>query len=401
MPGGGDATASAAARQDDAPRTTLSLGVMGRSQKENEHRLALHPRHLDRVPEDLRSRLYLETGYGARFGVSDGELGELVAGLRGHRELVDECDVILQPKPLHDDIAELREGQVLWGWPHCVQDHALTQLAVDRRLTLIAFEAMNHWNPDGSFNLHVFHKNNELAGYASVLHAMTLAGVTGDYGPRLRAVVIGFGATARGAVTALSALGVSDVDILTHRQVAAVASPIHSARILHFDPDDTGGRVSHAVTPEGRVPLAEFLGDHDIIVNCVLQDTDAPLVFMTDDDLAALSPGTVVVDVSCDEGMGFSWAKPTTFAEPTFVVGHNVLYYAVDHSPSYLWGSATWEISEAVLPFLRTVMEGPAAWDHDATVRRAIEIREGVIQNAAILSFQNRAPAHPHLFLHG
>ena len=93
--------------------------------------------------------------------------------MRSHEQLVDECDVILQPKPLLDDIAELREGQVLWGWPHCVQDQALTQLAIDRRLTLIAFEAMNHWKTDGSFNLHVFHKNNELAGYCSVLHAMT------------------------------------------------------------------------------------------------------------------------------------------------------------------------------------------------------------------------------------
>ncbi|HET7823406.1 MAG TPA: N(5)-(carboxyethyl)ornithine synthase [Ornithinibacter sp.] len=374
---------------------------MGRSQKENEHRLALHPGHLERIPADLRQRIYLEAGYGERFGVSDDDLAELVAGVRTHEQLVDECDVILQPKPLLDDVAELREGQILWGWPHCVQDQALTQLAVDRRLTLIAFEAMNHWKTDGSFNLHVFHKNNELAGYASVLHAMTLAGATGNYGPRLSAVVIGFGATARGAVTALTALGVGDVDILTHRQVAAVASPIHSARILHFDPDDTRGRVSHAVTPEGRVPLAQFLGQHDIIVNCVLQDTDNPLVFLADDDLAELSPGAMVIDVSCDEGMGFSWARPTTFADPTFTVGRNVLYYAVDHSPSYLWASATWEISEALLPFLRTVMDGPDSWDRVPTIRRAIEIREGVIQNPAILSFQGRAPAHPHLFLHG
>jgi alanine dehydrogenase len=373
---------------------------MGRSQKENEHRLGLHPRHLERVPADLRQRMYLEAGYGQRFGVSDDDLRELVAGVRSHEQLVAECDVILQPKPLHRDVAELREGQILWGWPHCVQDEALTQLAVDRKLTLIAFEAMNHWKRDGSFNLHVFHKNNELAGYASVLHAMALAGTTGNYGPRLRAVVIGFGATARGAVTALTALGVGDVDILTHRQVAAVASPIHSARILHFDPDDTAGRVSHAVTPQGRVPLARFLGEHDIIVNCVLQDTDNPLVFLTDDDLAELSPGTMVVDVSCDEGMGFSWARPTTFAEPTFTVGHDVQYYAVDHSPSYLWGSATWEISEALLPFLRTVMDGPGSWDRVPTIRRAIEIRDGVIQNPAILSFQDRAPAYPHALQH-
>ena len=101
----------------------------------------------------------------------------------------------------------MREGQILWGWPHCVQDAALTQVAIDRRLTLIAFEAMNHWRRDGSFNLHVLHKNNEIAGYASVLHALSLIGSTGDYGRRMNAVVIGFGATARGAVTALGALG--------------------------------------------------------------------------------------------------------------------------------------------------------------------------------------------------
>jgi len=374
----------------------LSLGVMARSLKENERRLPLHPYHLSRIPDDLRESVYLERGYGDRYGMSENQLKGWVAGFRTREQLVEECDVILQPKPLLSDIAAMRLGQVLWGWPHCVQDEELTQLAIDHKLTLIAFEAMNHWNRDGSFNLHVFHKNNELAGYCSVLHAMQIAGTTGDYGRRMRAVVIGFGATARGAVTALNALGVRDVDVLTHRQTAAVAAPIHSARIVHFDTDDTTARVSHAVTRNGRVPLSEFLAEHDIMVNCVLQDTDAPLTFMTDDDLADMTPGTLIVDVSCDEAMGFSWARPTTFADPTFVVGDNVLYYAVDHSPSYLWNSATWEISEALLPFLRSVIGGTDAWDADPTIRRAIEIRDGVIQNPAILSFQGRAPKHPH-----
>jgi hypothetical protein len=78
------------------------------------------------------------------------------------------------------------------------------------------------------------------------------------------------------------------------------------------------------------------------------------------------------------------------------VVGDHLLYYAVDHSPSYLWDSATWEISEALLTFLRPVMGGSDAWEADITVRRAIEIRDGVIQNPAILSFQGRSPVHPH-----
>lgn len=375
----------------------LSLGVMARSLKENEHRLPLHPKHVDRIPEELRGRIFLETGYGERHGVSDDQLERYVGGFLSREELVAQCDVILAPKPLLSDISALRVGQVLWGWPHCVQDAELTQVAIDRKLTLIAFEAMNHWNKDGSFSLHVFHKNNELAGYCSVLHALQIAGITGDYGPQRRAVVIGFGATARGAVTALNALGIGDVDVLTHRQKAAVASPIHSARIVHFDTDDTTARVSHAVTEDGPVALGEFLAEHDIVVNCVLQDTDAPITFMTDDDLKRMTPGSIVIDVSCDEGMGFSWAKPTTFTDPTFLVGDHVLYYAVDHSPSYLWDAATWEISEALLPFLPTVMGGPEAWDANSTVRRAIEIRDGEIQNPAILSFQGRSPKHPHL----
>jgi alanine dehydrogenase len=374
----------------------LSLGIVARSSKEDERRLPLHPHHLGRIPDDLRERVYLERGYGDRYGMSDDQLKGWVAGFGTREQLVEDCDVILLPKPLLGDVAALRGGQVLWGWPHCVQNEELTQVAIDRQLTLIAFEAMNHWHKDGSFNLHVFHKNNEIAGYSSVLHAMQIAGSTGHYGRRLRAVVIGFGATARGAVTALNALGVHDVDVLTHRQAAAVAAPIHSARIVHFDQGDTADRVSHAITEDGRVPLAEFLAEHDIIVNCVLQNPNAPLTFMAIDDLAAAVPGTLIVDVSCDEGMGFSWARPTTFADPTFVVGDNVLYYAVDHSPSYLWNSATWEISEALLPFLRTVMAGSDAWEADDTIRRAIEIRDGVIRNPDILSFQGRASTYPH-----
>ncbi|MEV0104897.1 N(5)-(carboxyethyl)ornithine synthase [Nocardia sp. NPDC050799] len=377
----------------------LSLGVVARSRKENERRLPIHPHHFDRIDADLRQNIYLEHGYGEPFGVPDERLAGTVAGMRTREQLIAECEVILLAKPLREDVAELRTGQVLWGWPHCVQDAELTQLAIDRRLTVIAFEAMNHWRRDGSFGLHVFHKNNELAGYCSVLHALQLIGSTGDYGRRLRAAVIGFGATARGAVTALNAHGIHDVKVLTARGLSTVGSPIHSATMVHFDHDANNPgdpRRSYAHTEPGRVPLAGFLAEHDIVVNCVLQDTDAPLTFLIEDDLAAFAPGSLIVDVSCDEAMGFSWAQPTTFTRPTLPVGDGVTYYAVDHSPSYLWNSATWEISEALLPHLRSVLSGHSAWNDHETVRRAIEIRNGTIQNPAILSFQQRLPQYPH-----
>ena len=372
-----------------------TLGVIGTSAKENEHRLPLHPAHLAALDEDLRRSIRLEHGYGERFGFADSELSGLVAGLASRDELLATSDVVLLPKPQLADVEAMRVGATLWGWPHCVQDPALTQVAIDRDLTLIAFETMNHWTHDGGVGLHVFHKNNELAGYCSVIHAMQLAGLTGDYGRRLSAVVIGFGATARGAVTALNAHGVHEVAVLTNRTVAAVGSPIHSVRIRQFDLDADGDSKS-VITERGREPLAAYLAENDIVVNCTLQDPLAPITFLTADEVGAFARGSVIVDVSCDEGMGFTWATPTGFDDPTFEVGDHVLYYAVDHSPSYLWASATWDNSAAITPFLRTVMSGSAAVEADETLRRATEIREGHVRNPAILTFQGRQAEHPH-----
>ena len=293
-----------------------------------------------------------------------------------------------------EDLVSLRDGQTVWGWPHCVQDVEIAQLAIDKRLTLIAFEAMNHWNSDGSFGLHVFHKNNEIAGYASVIHSLELMGATGTYGRKLTAAVIGFGATARGAVTALNAHGIHDVRVLTMRSVAAVAAPIHSAQMVQIDHED---EFSFAITQDdGKVELASYLAESDIVVNCTLQNPEDPLIYLRSEDLDAFRPGSLIVDVSCDAGMGFSWAKPTTFEDPMFEVGNRVHYYAVDHTPSLLWNSATWEISDALMPYLEAVIAGPEAWQADDTIRKAIEIQDGIVINEAVLRFQGRGSEYPY-----
>ncbi|WP_396668562.1 N(5)-(carboxyethyl)ornithine synthase [Microbacterium sp. R86528] len=371
------------------------LGVIGASRKPDERRVPIHPGHLERIPVELRPRVLLEQGYAERFGIGDEALRPFVGAILPRSEIIASSDTILLPKPQLQDLRELRDGQTLWGWPHLVQDEAMTQLAIDKGLTLIAFEAMQHWGADGAFGLHVFHMNNELAGYCSVLHALELCGSTGDYGRRLTAVVIGFGATARGAVTALRAHGVHDVRVLTNRRTASVASPIHSAQMIQFDHDD-GPYLSEVITDEGRLPLAPFLAESDIVVNCTLQDPNQPLLYLRERDLDAFRTGSLIVDVSCDEGMGFEWARPTSFADPMFTVHGRVNYYGVDHSPSHLWNSASWEISEALLRFVPTVMNGPQAWSQSETIRRAIEIQDGVIINPAILEFQGRAAKHPH-----
>src|SRR5689334_12039828 len=218
--------------------------------------------------------MFFERGYGDELGSSDEEIEPLVGGLRSREELFAQSDVLLLPKPLANDLETLRPGQVVWGWPHCVQDRRMAQLAIDRRVTLIAWEAMNHWSEKGDFVRHVFHKNNELAGYCSVLHAFSLLGISGHYGRPLSAAVISFGATARGAIRALSALGVVEVSVLTQRPVAAVDARFAEVRMLQFapDPDEPGRTLAHG--SREPAPLVEVLAEHDVIVNCILQDTD-------------------------------------------------------------------------------------------------------------------------------
>ena len=245
--------------------------------------------------------------------------------------------------------------------------------------------------------MHIFHKNNEIAGYAGVYHAMNLSGIDGNYGPNLKAVVISFGSVSRGAIRALQARGVQDITVFTQRHYFLVADQMAGVNYYQFEADEDGNLTS--IRPDQQsYPFYEELADADIIVNGILQDTDNPLMFVPADKNDTLKKGCLIVDVSCDEGMGFSFAKPTNFIEPMFKVGH-VQYYAVDHTPSYLWNGASWEISNSLLPYLPLIMEGPQRWEQSETIRRAIEIKNGVIQNDKILSFQNREANYPHLVI--
>jgi alanine dehydrogenase len=371
----------------------LTMGVIGTALKQNENRAPLDPAHLEQIDPSLRQRILMEKGYGDRFNVTDAQLNQQVAGVMSREELFAHCDIILLPKPTEADLPSFREGQILWGWPHCVQGEAITQAGIDKRLTMIAWEAMNIWRND-TWQAHVFQKNNELAGYCSVLHSLQLNGMTGLYGPPKRAAVISFGSTSRGAIHALRSQGYQDITVITYRPQLGIVAQMPGVAYWEYTITDAGDVL--VVEDEKMEPIAEALAEFDIVVNCILQNPNRPLMFVQGDEINRFRPGSLLVDVSCDAGMAFDFARPTSFADPIFMVGDGITYYAVDHSPSYLWHSATYEISLALMPYIEVVMNGPAAWQENETIRRAIEIEKGVIQNQDILLFQNRSAAYPH-----
>jgi len=374
----------------------LTLGVIGTSKKANEQRAPIHPDHLPRLSEEYRKQLIFEEGYGAPFGVSDEEINAQSGGVAPRRDLLADVGNVLIAKPTLADLEDLREGGNLWGYPHCAQQRAITQAAVDRKLTLIAFEDMFAWSPTGQMGRHTFYKNNEMAGYCAVLHALRLKGIDGHYGNPRKTIILGFGAVSRGAIYALKAHGFRDITICIQRPDHEVREEVldcHYVRIRYGKEDEA--RMMIVEHDGSERALSELLSETDIIVNGKLQNPDCPVDFVTEAEKSCLKPGSLIIDVSCDEGMGFYFAKPTTFKDPMFKVGKTD-YYAVDHTPSYLWESASRSISAALIVHLPSVVDGRAGWQKNETIRRAINIDAGVIVKPHILSFQKRQQDYPH-----
>ncbi len=374
----------------------LTLGVIGTSRKENERRMPIHPDHLRRLRERYRRQLIFEQGYGKPFGLSDAEIASQTGGCATRRELLADADAVVLPKPVLEDLETLREGGILWGWPHCVQQRALTQVAIERKQTLIAFEEMFFWGPDGHAGRHTFYKNNEMAGYCAVLHALQLKGIDGHYGNQRKVVIISFGAVSRGAIYALKARGYRDITICIQRPDYEVREEVLGCNYVRIRAGKEGEArlvvVEHDSTER---PFLDLIGEADIIVNGMFQNPNRPLMFVTGKEISHLKRDCLIIDVSCDEGMGFAFARPTTFKEPLLEIG-TVSYYAVDHTPSYLWESASRSISAALIVHVPAVLSGRDQWQQNETIRRAVVIDTGVIQNPTILSFQKRKAHYPH-----
>lgn len=378
----------------------LTLGVVGTSRKIDEQRVPIHPEHLPRVPEDIRRQLIFEKGYGEPFGIADSAIADQTGGVATRHDLLADLGTVIIAKPVLEDLQELREGGTIWGYAHCVQQREITQAAIDRKLTLIALEDMFVWGPDGQIGRHTFYKNNEMAGYCAVIHALQLKGIDGHYGNQRKTIIFGFGAVSRGAIYALKAHGFRDITICIQRPDHEVREEVLDCHYVRVRAGREGEARMVVVEHDGTThPLADLINEADVIINGTLQETDNPIHFVTESERSCLKPNGLIIDVSCDEGMGFFFAKPTTFKQPMFK--HDTTdYYAVDHTPSYLWESASRSISAALIVYLPAVVAGRDRWQQDETIRRAVAMDGGVIQNPAILSFQDREPDYPHAPIH-
>lgn len=312
------------------------------STKENETRRALLPKDILKIKN--RARLYFERGYGQILGVSDCEY-EAVGAHICCREAAYDHPIVCNPKaPEPGDRNYYKEGQTFFGWIHAVQGRSIVDFFLSKRMCGIAWEEM--FEDDR----YVFWRNREISGEAAVIHALPILDRLPD---ELNVAMIGRGNCARGAFKILSRLG---------------------AQVRFYD----RVTVKH---------LRQDIGQYDVVINAVMWD-----VFRTDhliyrEDLKNMRPGSMIIDISCDEAMGVETSHPTKIEDPVYTVD-GVIHYAVDHTPAIFAKSATEALSTALYPFIdRLVEECP-----DPVLERAVCIRNGVILDPRVIRFQNREP---------
>lgn len=367
------------------------IGVFGTSNKKYEKRIPLHPELFDLIPDRIRKQLFFEDKYACELGIEESFLNEHFGGVLSRDKLFDQTDVWLLPKPDKNDYQYFSEGKILWGWPHCVQGAEITQAALNAKMTIIAWEAMY----GGKDNTHIFYRNNELAGFAAVQHMMMLTGRNGYFGRKLKAAVMGFGATARGAISSLKSMGINDITVFSQRPSYLINAPIECVNYKKMKV--TGNECLLESSPSKAISAATELANYDLVVNCILQNPLQPINFINENEMGYINKQLDIIDISCDEGMGFHFATPTTFDMPMLKINSYINYYSVDHTPTLYWDSASYEITKSIIEFLPMFVEN--CWQKNEVLEGAIEIIDGNIANNRIIEFQNRQSTPPYNYL--
>ncbi|KRN08023.1 N(5)-(carboxyethyl)ornithine synthase [Liquorilactobacillus mali] len=282
------------------------------STKENEKRIVLIPRDIRKMkyPQEL----YFEKGYGYNFGISDDEYRNLGCHIASRDDILKQAIVCGVKIGEEKYIQNLSSGQTIFGWIHAMQDNDVTKNILKLNLRIFAWEKMFDQGR------HVFWKNNILAGEAAVIHAFQCYGRL----PReTKVAVIGRGNTARGALRALDSLNAEAVQ--------------YNRRTVNI--------------------LKSNLADFDVIVNCVLWDSDEQDHIIYKTDLKRMKKGALIIDVSCDRNGAIETSVPTTIEHPTYKVD-GILHYVVDHTPSIFFKTFTLDNSEVIFPYIEQLMTG-------------------------------------------
>lgn len=318
--------------------------------------------------------VYIEAGAGEKSGYPDSAYRALgVTILPNAEQLYGTAELIVKVKePVEGDLGWLRADHILFCYLHLAASRELTQKLQAIGLTAVAFETVE---VDGALPL--LAPMSDIAGRLAVqigahlLHqpqggkGLLLGGLAGV--ERGKVTVIGAGQAGGSAVAMAAAIG-AEVTVFDRRH-----ERLEGMRAL-------GANVT------ALYPFAEAIDravrDADLLIGAILIPGARAAHVVSRDQVRGMTPGSVIIDISVDQGGCIETTRPTTYAAPTYVVD-GVVHFSVTNMPGAVPRSASQALSAAILPHALNLAGNPR-WREDPVLARGINVAQGAIVHPAV-----------------
>ena len=347
--------------------------------KVHEYRVGMTPAGVREAVGHHGHKVLIETGAGAGVGFSDADYEAAGATIAtSAEEVFAKAEMIVKVKePQPVECKRLRSGQVLFTYLHLAPDPKQAELLLASGCTAIAYETVT----DSRGGLPLLAPMSEIAGRMAVqVGASSLEKEHGGAGVLLggvpgvepaKATVIGGGVVGVNAARMAAGLGADVVVLDKSMPRLAELDALYGPRIKTVFA--TLESIEHHVVAA------------DLVVGAVLVPGAAAPKLVKRSTLKRMRPGSVLVDVAIDQGGCFETSKPTTHADPTYVVD-GVVHYCVANMPGGVARTSTLALTNATLPFVLALADKgwKKATKDDPHLAAGLNVHAGKITHPAV-----------------
>ena len=348
--------------------------------KNHEYRVAITPAGVNELTAHGHE-VYVEASAGVGSSITDDQFVDAGAQILPDADAVWQTgELILKVKePIASEYDRMRDGQVLFTYLHLAASRECTDALIDHKVTGIAYESVQ--TPDG--RLPLLAPMSEVAGrlapQVGAYHLMRsgggrgvlMGGVSGVYAAKV--VVLGAGVSGMNA--AAIALGMQAEVLLLDKNIDRLRD---ADRIYQ-------GHLQTVASNRLEVELA--VSDADMVIGAVLVPGAKAPTLISNDMVSRMKSGSVLVDISIDQGGCFEDSRPTTHAEPTYRV-HDSVFYCVANMPGAVPHTSTYALTNVTLPY--TVALADKGWQQamreDHTLALGLNTHGGQLTNEPVAS---------------
>jgi alanine dehydrogenase len=325
--------------------------------------------------EELKAdghKILVETGAGEGTGFSDDEYRNAGAEVVMRNALFAEADLIVKVKePIPAEYDLLGEGRAIFTFLHLAANRELIEVLLRKKITGLGYETLQK---DGSLPL--LAPMSEIAGrMAPIMGAYYLQKVRGGSGilptgvlgvEPAKAVVIGAGVVGTNAARDCIGLGMD-----------TVVMDIRMERLQKIDEMFIGRVKTLPVTMHN---LKEEIRDADIVIGAILIPGGRTPLLIKRDMLGTMKKGSVIIDVSVDQGGCFETSRPTTHDDPVYEVD-GIIHYTVGNMPGAYPKTSTIALTNVTFPYIKLLGSKGVekAIRQDKSLRSALNTYKGAV----------------------